>query len=199
MIIENNNEIPLNIYGKHNLQNLQAALLVCNRLGISKTDFYKYIQKFNGAGRRLQKLKETSSSVFFFDFAHAPSKLATTSASLKEQFPSRKLIACFELHTFSSLNKSFLGQYAHSIDSADIAIVYFDQHTIVHKKLPPISPQDIKNGFQRDDLIVFTNRNEMIRFLKKLNKLNTVILMMSSGNFSGIDMQKLANLFLKNT
>jgi len=199
LIIENNNEIPLNIYGKHNLQNLQAALLVCNRLGISKTDFYKYIQKFNGAGRRLQKLKETSSSVFFFDFAHAPSKLATTSASLKEQFPSRKLIACFELHTFSSLNKSFLGQYAHSIDSADIAIVYFDQHTIVHKKLPPISPQDIKNGFQRDDLIVFTNRNEMIRFLKKLNKLNTVILMMSSGNFSGIDMQKLANLFLKNT
>ncbi len=190
-------EIPLAIFGKHNLQNLEAAHLVCNRIGISDTEFYEHISSFTGAGRRLQKLKETSQSAFFYDFAHSPSKLKATTVSLKEQFPERKLIACFELHTFSSLNKDFLPQYAHTMDSADVAVVYFNEHTLEHKKLPPITVDEVKNGFSNNNLMVFTDRNEMIRFLKKLDKSNSTILMMSSGNFSGIDMQKLANLFLK--
>ncbi|MCD6366705.1 MAG: peptidoglycan synthetase, partial [Bacteroidales bacterium] len=190
-------KVPLEIFGKHNLQNLEAARMICNRIGISDTEFYEHIKDFKGAGRRLQKLKETLQSAFFYDFAHSPSKLKATTASLKEQFPKRKLIACFELHTFSSLNKDFLPQYAHAIDAADVAVVYFNEHTIAHKKLPPIILDDVKAGFQRKDLTVFTDRNEMIRFLKRLDKSNANILMMSSGNFSGIDMQKLANLFLK--
>ncbi len=197
LITESGKKIPLAIFGKHNLQNLEAARLICNRIGITNDEFYTHISRFKGAGRRLQKLKETPHNAFFYDFAHSPSKLKATTASLKEQFPERKLIACFELHTFSSLNKDFLPQYAHTIDDADVAVVYFNEHTIAHKKLPPITVDNVKAGFQRNDLTVFTDRNEMIRFLKRLDKSDANILMMSSGNFSGIDMQKLANLFLR--
>ncbi len=197
LITPNGEKIPLAISGRHNLQNLEAARLVCHRIGITDDEFYTHISRFKGAGRRLQLLKETPQSAFFYDFAHSPSKLKATTTSLKEQFPERKLIACFELHTFSSLNKDFLPQYAHTIDSADVPVVYFNEHTIAHKKLPPITVDDVKAGFQRKNLTVFTDRNEMIRFLKRLDKSNTNILMMSSGNFSGIDMQKLANLFLR--
>ncbi len=197
LLTAKNKKIPLAIFGKHNLQNLEAARLVCNRIGIPDSDFYHYIKDFKGAGKRLQKLKETSQGTFFYDFAHSPSKLKATTTSLKEQFFGRKLIACFELHTFSSLNKDFLPQYARTMDNADVAIVYFNKHTLEHKKLPLLTVDDVKKGFARNDLIVFTDRNKMIRFLKKMDKTNSTILMMSSGNFSGIDMQKLANLFLK--
>ncbi len=191
------NKIPLSIYGKHNMQNLEAARLVCNRIGIPDKEFYEHIRHFTGAGRRLQKLRESSRSAFFYDFAHSPSKLKATTTSLKEQFPDRTLIACFELHTFSSLNKDFLPQYANTMDAADVAVVYFNKHTIEHKHLPPISVDDVKKGFNRKDLRVFTDRDDMLRYLKTLDKDNATILMMSSGNFSGLNMQKLANLFLK--
>lgn len=199
LILDNSSTIPLQLYGKHNLQNLQSALLVCRQIGISDQLFYDTICNFTGAGKRLQKIKETSNATLFYDFAHSPSKLEATTTGLKEQFPKRQLIACFELHTFSSLNKDFLPEYANAFHAANIAIVYYNTQTLEHKKLPQITSADVKAGFKRKDIIVFTNIDAMIEYLLKTNPVNTTYLMMSSGNFSGIDIQALANKLLSSS
>ena len=179
------------IFGNHNLQNLNAAKLVCNELEISDTDFYKEISTFKGASNRLELIRKTNTSAVYKDFAHSPSKLKATSSAMKKQFQERKLVACMELHTFSSLNEEFLKQYTGCMDEPDTAIVYFNPEAIAHKKLEPISKEQVHTAFGRENLLVFTNSIELEEYLKSLNWNNKNLLMMSSGTFDGIEFGEL--------
>ncbi|MCB0428944.1 MAG: peptidoglycan synthetase [Flavobacteriales bacterium] len=184
----NGHETLLQVFGKHNLQNLAGAMHVCMHLGISKADFLSAISTFQGAAKRLEKIAETQDAVVFKDFAHAPSKLKAALSAVREQFPERSLTAVMELHTFSSLNKAFLSQYAGCMDPADRAIVYFNPHTIEHKRLEPISTEQVKEAFGKPDLEVFTDAKELVRELKDFAWQNSALLLMTSGNFEGVDL-----------
>jgi len=179
------------IFGNHNLQNLNAARLVCNELGVSDSNFYHKIATFKGASNRLELVKRTETSAIYKDFAHSPSKLKATSSAMKKQFKGRKLVACIELHTFSSLNEEFLKQYKGCMDEPDTAIVYFSPEAIAHKKLEPITNEQIHNAFNREDLLIFTDSEELEKYLKSLAWRNQNLLMMSSGNFNGINFTEL--------
>ena len=183
--------IPLKIFGNHNLQNLNAAKLVCNELGISSKDFFEQIKTFNGASNRLEKIKDNNNSAIFKDFAHSPSKLKATINAVKKQFKERKLIACMELHTFSSLNKDFLKQYSNSMNEADQAIVFFSLEAIKHKGLEPIKEEEIKSAFNNKDLIVISDDIKLKTHLKNLNLENTNLLLMSSGNFNKMNFDEI--------
>jgi len=194
-----NGEVPLVIFGEHNLQNLQGALEVCRLMGINDDDFYRAISTFKGAARRLEPVKETADSVIYKDFAHSPSKLKATTSAFQAQFPGRRLVACMELHTFSSLNANFLGEYKDSMKAADKAYVYFNPHTIEHKKLPPISPQQVKEAFASDNVEVYTDSNKLMQELKSQTWHDANLLLMTSGNFDGVDFVQLANELIPST
>ena len=179
------------IFGNHNLQNLNAAKLVCNELGVSENDFYKTISTFKGASNRLELVKKTNTSAIFKDFAHSPSKLKATTSAMKKQFENRKLVACIELYTFSSLNKEFLKQYKGCMDEPDTSIVYFSLEAIAHKKLSVINEDQVHTAFGRTDLLVFTDSKKLEKYLRSLNWGNQNLLMMSSGTFDGIEFKKL--------
>ena len=184
-------EVPLAIFGDHNLQNLNAARLVCKELRVSESMFLEAIQSFKGASKRLELVKSEATSAVYKDFAHSPSKLKATSAAMKKQFADRKLVACMELHTFSSLNEEFLQQYAHCMDEPDTAIVYFSPAAIAHKKLEPITKEQVNAAFAREDLMVFTDSQKLQEYLQSLDWNDLNLLMMSSGNFDGIDFEAL--------
>lgn len=179
------------IFGNHNLQNLNAAKIVCNELEISDKEFYKQIATFQGASNRLELVKKTKTSAIYKDFAHSPSKLKATSSAMKKQFKNRKLVACMELHTFSSLNEEFLKQYKGCLDEPDTAIVYFNPEAIAHKKLAPITKKQVHNAFERKDLLVLTDSKELEDYLKSQNWNNQNLVMMSSGNFGNIEIKNL--------
>lgn len=184
-------EKQLNIFGIHNLQNLEAARKVCNCLGISDFKFYESIQSFNGAARRLEKIYDTDELVIYRDFAHAPSKLKATLEATREQYPDHQLIACFELHTFSSLNTNFLKQYAGSMNSCDKGAVFFSSHSLMIKKLPPLLPALVKESFNNNNLSIFETpenlRNWINHQIQESNK-PVCLLLMSSGTFTGMDL-----------
>lgn len=192
-ILFNGKEFPLLIFGNHNLMNLNGAMQVCNQIGISPENFLIAMATFKGAAKRLELVAKKDGFNFYKDFAHSPSKLKATTDAVKQQFPKRKLIACMELHTFSSLNEEFLMQYKDSMNLADEAIVYFNPHTISHKKLKPITEEQVLRCFNRFDLKVFTSSQKLADHLKSGNFSNSVLLMMSSGNFDGIDFSILAS------
>mgnify|MGYP001438698831 CR=1 FL=1 len=155
------------------------------------TNFYKEISTFKGASNRLELVRKTNTSAVYKDFAHSPSKLKATSSAMKKQFSERKLVACMELHTFSSLNEEFLKQYKGCMDEPDTAIVYFSHEAISHKKLKPITKKQVLTAFDREDLLVFTDIKKLQNYLKTLTWKNKNLLMMSSGNFNGIHLEKL--------
>lgn len=192
-------EVPLIIFGEHNLQNLQGALEVCRLMGIKDADFYSAIATFKGAARRLEPVKETADAVIYKDFAHSPSKLKATTSAFKAQFAGRRLVACMELHTFSSLNANFLGEYKDSMKAADKAYVYFNPHTIEHKKLPPISPQQVKDAFASDNVEVYTDSSLLMQELKRQTWRDSNLLLMTSGNFDGVDFVQLAEDLIPST
>lgn len=198
VIQHNGKSYPLQIFGDHNLMNLNGARLVCNKLGISSDKFYQSIMSFKGASKRLQLIGKNNYSSIYKDFAHAPSKLKATVSALKKQYPDRRLIACLELHTYSSLNKQFLPQYKGTIDQADIAVVYYNQHTLQLKRLPDISPEDIIRSFDREDLIVITDSAVLKNFLVNQDPKLTNYLLMSSGSFDNLDFDKLCEQILHN-
>lgn len=187
----------LQIFGNHNLENISGAKNVCNQLGLTDEQFYNAIATFNGAAKRLQVLSKSETSTVFLDFAHSPSKLAATTKAVKEQFANRKLIACMELHTFSSLNKDFLPQYDGTLNTADIAYVYYNPQTIEHKKLPVISQQQVLKGFGRPDLKIFTDSDLLFDELLTYDWQHKNLLLMSSGNFSGKDLKKFAQQIMQ--
>jgi UDP-N-acetylmuramate: L-alanyl-gamma-D-glutamyl-meso-diaminopimelate ligase len=180
----------LKIFGGHNLQNLIGAMRLGEAIGIQPKDFFKAIQSFTGAGKRLQKVAEKGTFTLFKDFAHSPSKLKATTKAVKEQFVNRHVVACMELHTFSSLKKEFLPHYKDAMSMADEAIVYFSPEVVKHKKLDPISKELVKNGFG-GNVIVLTETKEIIDFIRSKKWDNSVLLMMSSGNFDGINYEEL--------
>ncbi len=183
---------PIQIFGEHNLQNISAAYLACKELGISDQEFFKGIATYRGAAKRLQKIAENEQTTVFLDFAHSPSKLQATIQAVKKQYPRQKLIACMELHTFSSLNAGFLPQYKNTMAPADEAIVFFNPEVVRHKHLPEIRKEDVIQGFGEQDLRVFTDNQELLKQLNRYDYRNTILLIMTSGNFSGIDLRDLA-------
>lgn len=192
-LIDEGQEYSLFVFGNHNLQNISGALNVCLQLGLSKEQFYEAISGFKGASKRLELVTETSTSVMYKDFAHSPSKLKATTKALKDQFPERQLIACMELHTFSSLNKEFLAQYDGAMKDADEAYVYFNPKTLEHKKLDPISKEEVKNAFNSENVSVYTSSEELIDLLEAKQWSNSNLLMMTSGNFDGVDFTELGS------
>lgn len=195
-ILTGNETIKLNIFGRHNLQNLSGAKIICTKLGITDMQFYKAIQSFKGASRRLEILAETKDATVFRDFAHSPSKLKATIEAVKSQFSGRKLVACMELHTFSSLKKEFLPQYHRSMELADRAIVYFNPLTFEHKRLEPITPAMVIQAFGQNNLEIYTDSDLLFDELRKINWHGKSLLLMSSGNFSGKDLPTLAKELL---
>ena len=189
--------VPLQIFGEHNLMNLSAARLVCEKLGVSTEVFYKAISTFKGAARRLELLGKTDDCVIYKDFAHSPSKLQATIHAVKQQFPERKLIAAIELHTFSSLNAEFLKEYADTMDEADQAIVIIDQQTFKQKQMTPFDESIVKKSFNNEKLIFFDNFEIFEAYLNRNSFTNTNLLLMSSGNFGGLDLETLKNKILK--
>jgi UDP-N-acetylmuramate: L-alanyl-gamma-D-glutamyl-meso-diaminopimelate ligase len=161
-------------------------------LGISAESFYSAITSFKGAGKRLQELARNAETAVYLDFAHSPSKVKATIDAVKEQYPRRKVVACLELHTYSSLTKTFLAQYRNTMEKADDAVVFFNPETLVHKQLEMITPEDITASFGRDRLTVFTSPVELKESLLSRSWKDTVLLLMSSGNFSGIDFREMA-------
>jgi UDP-N-acetylmuramate: L-alanyl-gamma-D-glutamyl-meso-diaminopimelate ligase len=189
-------DVPLRIFGRHNLQNLEGARRVCNVLGIGDVDFHRAMASFQGAARRLERLAEHGGRAVFKDFAHSPSKLKATVQAVREQYPQRSLTACMELHTFSSLSDGFLHQYAGTMDAADRAIVFYDPHAVALKRLPPIAPERIREAFGREDLRVITDPLEVIGAVRQGAEGDAVLLMMSSGNFGGLDLNALSEAFI---
>ena len=196
-VIDNGIIFPLQIFGKHNLQNLLAAKYILNQLKIEDIDFYTAMADFKGAAKRLERIAENETCVAYKDFAHSPSKLKATVAAVREQFPNRKLIACMELHTFSSLKKDFLPQYTNCMTDADLAFVYFSPDVVAHKKLESITADMVANAFATTNVVVFTDSQELQNQLKKQDWENTNLLLMSSGNFDGVDLNAFAKELLK--
>jgi UDP-N-acetylmuramate: L-alanyl-gamma-D-glutamyl-meso-diaminopimelate ligase len=190
-------DYPLSIFGPHNLQNLMGALRLGEAIGIQPNDFLNAMQDFKGAGKRLQKVAEKDNFVMYKDFAHSPSKLMATTNAVKHQYQSRKVIACMELHTFSSLKKEFLPHYLNSMAKADVALVYYNPDVVKHKKLEPITNEQVLEGFGGN--VVVTNKTtEVLDFIYNQDLSNSVLLMMSSGTFDGINYEELGNELIGN-
>lgn len=198
ILVHQAQEYPIDVFGGHNLQNLNAALNVCLDLGIDRTSFYQAISNFKGASKRLELVKANDVTAVYKDFAHSPSKLKATSRAMKNQFDDRQLIACMELHTFSSLNENFLTQYEGCMDAPDEAFVFFSPKALAHKNLPEISTEQVFHAFKRKDLKVLTSTQELLSILKEKNWTDKNLLLMSSGNFDGLDFNELANELLAN-
>ncbi|ADY51919.1 Mur ligase middle domain protein [Pseudopedobacter saltans DSM 12145] len=197
--LDENRELEIGVFGKHNLMNLNAAKLICNELGISDEQFFNAIVSFKGASKRLEKMAESDDTIVFRDFAHSPSKLKATVGAVKNQFSNRDLVALIELHTFSSVNKDFISEYKDSMKAADVKIVFVDETNLIQKKVDPISESQIKEAFNDRDIIFFNNSSSLERYLLELNILNEYnVLLMSSGNFGGIDLVTLSKKILKN-
>lgn len=184
--------LPLQVFGEHNLMNLEGARWVCKQAGLTDAQFYAAIPSFKGAAKRLELVHQAGRFHFYKDFAHSPSKLKATIGAVKKQFAGRRLVACMELHTFSSLTEEFLAEYRGAMDQADEAIVYFNPHTIAHKKLKAISPEQVQQAFGGKNLQVFVESNAVTAHLESKTWDNAVLLMMSSGNFDGVDFSALA-------
>ncbi|MBT8285872.1 MAG: peptidoglycan synthetase, partial [Flavobacteriaceae bacterium] len=181
--------LPIEVFGKHNLNNLAGAKWICQQMGVDEDDFYQAISTFKGASKRLEKLGESKSSVVFKDFAHSPSKVEATTKASKEQFPEKKLVACLELHTYSSLNEAFLSHYQGTLNVADVSAVFYSPESVAIKKLAPLSAEQIRTAFKNDKLEVFTDPGEFEHFLYQQEIDNTIFLLMSSGNYGGLDLQ----------
>ncbi|WP_370227655.1 UDP-N-acetylmuramate--L-alanine ligase [Mesoflavibacter sp.] len=186
--------MPIEVFGKHNLNNLAGAKWICQHMGIDEDDFYEAISTFKGASKRLEKIAETNNSVAYKDFAHSPSKVSATTKAVKEQYADRTLVACLELHTYSSLNAEFLKEYKGALDAADVAVVFYSPHAVEIKKLEAVTHQQIADAFERDDLIIYTNPDDFKNYLFSQNFDNKALLLMSSGNYGGLDFDEVKGL-----
>ena len=186
--------MPIEVFGKHNLNNLAGAKWICQHMGIDEDDFYEAISTFKGASKRLEKITETNNSVAYKDFAHSPSKVSATTKAVKEQYADRILVACLELHTYSSLNAEFLKEYKGALDAADVAIVFYSPHAVEIKKLDEVTKDRIANAFERDDLIIYTNPDDFKNYLFSQNFDNKALLLMSSGNYGGLDFDEVKKI-----
>ena len=183
--------IPLEVFGDHNLMNLEGARAICKQLGMMDDDFNEAIQSFKGASKRLELINRTKDFVAYKDFAHAPSKVTSVTNAVKAQYKEKEVVGCLEIHTYSSLNPEFLVQYKGALDKADIKIVNYDPEALKIKRMEMISPEDIKKAFGDDSILVFTSSEELKNYIETLDKTNKVFLMMSSGSFGGTNLNEL--------
>lgn len=186
-------DMPVAVFGKHNLQNLAGAKWICQHMGVDEEDFYEAISSFKGASKRLEKIAETRQAIVFKDFAHSPSKVKATTEAVKEQYASKEVVACLELHTYSSLNAEFLEQYRDTLQAADKAVVFFSPEAVAGKRLEPITKEQIFTAFNRNDLIIYTNPDDFQAFLRELEYDQLILLLMSSGNYGGLDFDEIKN------
>ena len=186
--------MPLEIFGDHNLQNLAGAKWICQHMGVDEEDFYEAIASFKGASKRLEKIAENSQTVIYKDFAHSPSKVKATTEAVKKQYAQREVIACLELHTYSSLNVEFLSEYKGALDQADKAVVFYSPHAVKIKQLDQVTTAQIGAAFDREDLIIFTNPTEFKAFLFNQNLEQIALVLMSSGNYGGLDFEEVKDL-----
>ncbi|MDB9922517.1 Mur ligase family protein [Polaribacter sp.] len=187
-------DLPLEVFGTHNLQNLAGAKWICQHMGIDEDDFYEAIVSFSGASKRLEKIAENDTSVIFKDFAHSPSKVAATTKAVKKQYENSNVLACLELHTYSSLNAVFLEEYKGALDAADKAVVFYSPDAVKIKQLEAVTSAQIAKAFQREDLIIYTNPQEFKAFLFAENLKNTALVFMSSGNYGGLNLEEVKHL-----
>ncbi len=188
----------LKVFGNHNLMNLNAAFLACRELGVSVTDFIQAIASFTGAAKRLELLASNQSTNVYRDFAHAPSKVKATIEAVKQQYPDRQLIAVLELHTYSSLNEEFMKQYNGALDKADQAIVFYSKHALELKRMPDLPAEKVIEGFQKKGLLVMNAKEALYEWLQKQSYTQTNLVLMSSGNYDGLDMLTFANKITHN-
>jgi len=186
--------MPIEVFGAHNLNNLAGAKWICQHMGIDEDDFYEAISTFKGASKRLEKIAESQTSVAYKDFAHSPSKVKATTEAVKAQYKDKELLACLELHTYSSLNAEFLKEYKGALNAADKAVVFYSPHAVEIKKLDEVCHQQIADAFERDDLIIYTNPQDFKDFLFSQNFDSTALLLMSSGNYGGLDFDEIKRL-----
>ena len=186
--------MPIEVFGAHNLNNLAGAKWICQNMGVDEADFYEAIASFKGASKRLEKIAESKTKVAYKDFAHSPSKVAATTKAVKEQYPDRTLIACLELHTYSSLNAEFLKEYEGALKYADVAAVFYSPDAVKIKQLEEVTYNQIAKAFNRKDLIIYTNPKEFKDFLFGKNLENSALLLMSSGNYGGLNFDEVKSL-----
>ena len=186
--------MPIEVFGAHNLNNLAGAKWICQNMGVDEADFYQAIASFKGASKRLEKIAEGKGKVAYKDFAHSPSKVSATTTAVKTQYPNRKLVACLELHTYSSLNAEFLKEYEGALDAADVAVVFYSPDAVKIKQLEEVSYDQIASSFKRDDLIIYTNPAEFKDFLFNYDLDNSALLLMSSGNYGGLNFDEVKML-----
>jgi UDP-N-acetylmuramate: L-alanyl-gamma-D-glutamyl-meso-diaminopimelate ligase len=186
--------MPIEVFGAHNLSNLAGAKWLCQCMGVDEAEFYEAIASFKGASKRLEKIAESANKVAYKDFAHSPSKVSATTKAVKAQYPDRKLIACLELHTYSSLNAEFLKEYQGALDAADVAVVFYSPDAVKIKRLEEVTYDQIAQSFQREDLIIYTNPAEFKDFLFSQNLDNSALLLMSSGNYGGLNFDEVKGL-----
>lgn len=188
--------MPIEVFGAHNLNNLAGAKWICQNMGVDEADFYEAIASFKGASKRLEKIAENGNNVAYKDFAHSPSKVAATTKAVKEQYPERTLVACLELHTYSSLNAEFLKEYEGALDNADVAVVFYSPNAVKIKQLEEVTYGQIAKAFNREDLIIYTNPAAFKEYLYGLQHSGkgTALLLMSSGNYGGLNFDEVKNL-----
>lgn len=186
--------MPIEVFGAHNLNNLAGAKWICQCMGVDEAEFYEAIATFKGASKRLEKIAESANKVAYKDFAHSPSKVSATTKAVKNQYPDRKLVACLELHTYSSLNAEFLKEYQGALDAADVAVVFYSPDAVKIKQLEEVTYEQIANSFERNDLIIYTNPTEFKDFLFTQNLVNSALLLMSSGNYGGLNFDEVKQL-----
>ena len=186
--------MPIEVFGAHNLNNLAGAKWICQNMGVDEADFYNAIASFKGASKRLEKIAEGKGKVAYKDFAHSPSKVSATTKAVKAQYPNRKLVACLELHTYSSLNAEFLKEYEGALDAADVAVVFYSPDAVKIKQLEEVTYEQIASSFKRDDLIIYTNPIDFKQFLFSQNLDNSALLLMSSGNYGGLNFDEVKGL-----
>lgn len=188
--------MPIEVFGGHNLNNLAGAKWICQNMGVDEADFYEAIATFKGASKRLEKIAENGNNVAYKDFAHSPSKVAATTKAVKEQYPNRTLIACLELHTYSSLNAEFLKEYEGALNAADVAVVFYSPDAVKIKQLEEVTYEQIAKAFNREDLIIYTNPAAFKEYLYhlKYDTEGVALLLMSSGNYGGLNFDEVKNL-----
>ena len=184
-------DMPIAVFGEHNLNNIAGAKWICQHIGIDEDDFYEAISSFKGASKRLEKIAQTQDVVVFKDFAHSPSKVAATTKAVKQQFPEKKLMACLELHTYSSLNGNFLEHYKSALDNADTAVVFYSPKAVENKRLEALTKEQIFEAFGREDLIIYTDPVAFKGFLQEQEFRNAALLLMSSGTYGGLDFEEI--------
>ena len=187
-------DLPLEIFGNHNLENLAGAKWICQHMGVDEDDFYEAIANFKGASKRMEKIAENNTTVIFKDFAHSPSKVLASTNAVKKQYTERTVVACLELHTYSSLNAAFLAEYKGALNAADIAVVFYAPEAVKLKQLEAVTAVQIAKAFEREDLIIYTNPQEFQDFLFRQNLENTALVLMSSGNYGGLDFEALKTM-----